>query len=71
MFPYICTGCPEDGSNFDTPLFSGMVGHIRLIFGVFKVWMCGFNYMYRTKGLMNIRLGKYLGKIEHDEIFSF
>ena len=42
------TGCPEDGSNFDTPLFSGIVGHIRLIFGVFKEWMCGFNYMYRT-----------------------
>ena len=21
----ITTGCPEDGSNFDTPLFSGMV----------------------------------------------
>ena len=65
------TGCPEDGSNFDTPLFSGMVSDIRLIFGVFKVWMCGFNYMYSTKGLMNIQLGKYLGKIEHDKIFSF
>ena len=42
------TGCPEDGSNFDTPLFSGIVGHIRHIFGLFKVWTCIFNYMYRT-----------------------
>ena len=30
---FICTGCPAIHLNFDTPLFSGMVWNIRLIFG--------------------------------------
>ena len=65
------TGCPAVHSNFDTPLFSGMAWDIWLIFGVFKVHMKTFFYMYKTWGLVAIWLRKYLGKLEQVLKLSF
>ena len=67
---YTCTGCPEVPYNFDTPLFSGMAWDLRLIFGVFKVQMKTFFYIYKTWGWIAIWLRKYLGKLEHVLKFS-
>ena len=48
------TGCPEDRSNFGTYGNSGIDGDMRLSFGLLREEMCGFNYMYRTYGLMHL-----------------
>ena len=48
------TGWTEDRRNSNMPLFSGMVWAMGLIFGVFKVQIGRFNYMYRTSGLTPI-----------------
>ena len=66
----LTTGCPEVPYNFDTPLFSGMAWDLRLIFGVFKVQMKTFFYIYKTWGWIAIWLRKYLGKLEHVLKFS-
>ena len=58
------TGCPEVPLDFHTPLFSGMAWDITLIFGVVKVQIKTFFYMYKTWGLISIWLRKYLCKLE-------
>ena len=65
------TGCPAVHDNFDTPLFSGIAWDIRLIFGVFKVWMLRFNYMYKLLRLVSVWFRKYLGKLEQGQKLSF
>ena len=47
-----------------------MAWDIRLIFGVFKVQMKTFFYIYKTWGWIAIWLRKYLGKLEHVLKFS-
>ena len=39
------TECPEDESNFETYVISGIGGAMRISFGLLRAGMCWFNYM--------------------------